>query len=272
MTKARKLALVAATGTVAAVGWAAIGGAATKSSTTTVGVQEPGSTSVKCPKGKRVAAANVHGDATESGPNVVVNTLVRPTKRKLSTEAYNFGTAGELTAIARCKKGPKSKRVSESTTLEQYEEDSVTATCPKGKRIVFGGFYGEREDAFSAPSVFVTAARRSGARGWTVEGSNAGDLPGELEALAYCGKVGRTKARTDTISLGQFELGSAEAVCPLGTKVRYGGFEKMAGTPGRVELHALERTGGRRLRVTASEGFYLTPGDEMGLTAIAYCR
>jgi hypothetical protein len=263
---------IAATAVLAAAVWAAVGGAATKSSTTTVEPQSLGSAEMKCPKGQRVVAANVHGDAAESGPRVVVNTLVRPSKRKLTTEAYNFGDTGELTAIGRCEKRPRSKPVSESTTLEQYEEGSVTASCPKGKRIVFGGFHGEREDAFSAPGVFVTAARRTGARGWTVEGSNAGDLAGELEALAYCGKTGKTKARTETIGLGQFELGSAEASCPRGTHVRYGGFEKVAGTPGRVELHAMERKGGRRLRVTASEGSYLSPGDEMGLTAIAYCR
>jgi hypothetical protein len=268
----RKLGVIAAIAVLGAAVWAAVGGAATKSSTTTIETQSLGSAVVKCPKGQRVVAADVHGDAAVSGPRVVVSTLVRPTARKLSTQAWNFGDPGELTAIARCKKRPKARQASESTTLEQFEEDSVTVRCPKGKRIVFGGFRGEREDAFSAPSVFVTAARRTGARAWTVEGSNAGDLPGELRALAYCGKTGKTQTHTDTINLGQFELGSAEAVCPRGTKVRYGGFEKVAGTPGRVELHALERRGGRRLRVTASEGFYLLPGDEMGLTAIAYCR
>jgi hypothetical protein len=224
-------------------------------------------------------AANVVGEARSQGPQVTVNTLARTSARKVKTEGYNFGKSGKLTAIARCKAGPKSTLASASapvpaSTLTTIGHGTATAKCPRGEHIVFGGFRGER-DASAPNYVFinVVAALRTNGRSWTVRALNVySDGSGTVEALAYCGKVGKTKTRTGTMPLGQFETGTAKAVCPRGTKVRYGGFKRQPGTPGRVDLNAIKRSGDRRLRVTGTEGFYLLPQDEMGLTAIAYCR
>ena len=153
-------------------------------------------------------------------------------------------------------------------------EATATAQCPPGKRIVFGGFRAKRAaDAPDYVFIEVTSAIRAKGQRWTVHAINVySDGSGTVEALAYCGNVGKAKARTDTVALGQFETGSAQATCPRGTQVGYGGFKKQAGTPGQVDLNAIERSDQRRLRVTGTERFYLSPGDTTGLTAIAYCR
>jgi hypothetical protein len=280
MRNTRKWLLVGVSAALA-LSWAAVSGAVTRSSTTTVGTQSPGSASVKCPRGKTAVAANVVGEAGGSAafPHITVNTLARTSARKVETKGYNYGERGKLTAIARCKTRPKSTVESATASVPAATSTSngqgtATAECPRGTGIVFGGFRAERDKA--APDyvfIYVTSARRTGGRSWTVTALNSSTGgSGTVEALAYCGDVGRTESRTDTVGLGQFETGSADATCPRGTKVRYGGFKQQAGTPGRMELNAIKRSGDRDLRVTATEGFYLNPQDKMGLVAIAYCR
>ena len=197
----------------------------------------------------------------------------------MKAAAYNFGDAGELTAIARCKRRPRSSLESDTAavpaaTISGSGEGTATARCPRGERIVFGGFRAERDsDAPDYVFIYVTSAMRAKGQRWRVHALNTNtDGSGTVEALAYCGKVGKSTARTDEVALGQFETGSAEANCQRGTTVRYGGFEQVPGTPGRLELNAIHRSGRRSLRVTATEGFYLNPGDTMGLRAIAYCN
>lgn len=258
---------------------AAVAGATTVSSTTTVGTQEFGSASVKCPKGKTAVAANVVGQAASAGPQVRINTLARTGRRTVTTEAFNFGKPGKLTAIARCETRPASELTSATVpvpaaTSTEIGEATATAQCPAGKRIVFGGFRAKRAaDAPDYVFIEVTSATRANGQRWRVHAFNVySDGSGTVEALAYCGNVGNARARTDTVELGQFETGSARATCPRGTQVGYGGFKKQAGTPGQVDLNAIERTGKRRLRITGTERSYLSPGTTTGLTAIAYCR
>ena len=144
--------------------FAAVAGATTRRSTTTVGAQEPGSASVKCPKGQTAVAANVVGDAASPGPQVVVNTLARTGRRTVTTKAFNFGEAGKLTAIARCETGPKSGLTTATApvpaaTNTKWGEATATAQCPPGKRIVFGGFRAKRvADAPGYVFIEVTSA------------------------------------------------------------------------------------------------------------------
>ncbi len=258
---------------------AAVAGAATRTSTTTVGTQKSGSVSVKCPKGKTEVAAEVVGQAALMGPRVEVNTLARTGRRTVTTTAFNTGNPGKLTAIARCETRPRSVLTSATVpvpaaTSTADGEATATAQCPPGKRIVFGGFRATRDaDAPAYVVIEVTSATRANGQRWRVHAINVySDGAGTVQALAYCGKVGKAKALTGTVALGQFKTGTAVATCPRGTRVGYGGFIKQAGTPGQVNLNALQGSGERRLRVTGTERFYLSPGDTTGLTAIAYCR
>lgn len=252
--------------------------AGTESSTTTVQTQQPGSAVVKCPKGKTVVGAGVVGETgTSPAPSVQVNTMAGKGERKVKAGGFNYGEPGNLTAIARCSKRPSSKlssataRVPASTNTTTGE-GTATARCPHGTRILFGGFQAKRDPG--APSdvfVEVNSAKRVKGEGWRVHAFNvSSDGSGMVQAQAYCAKVGRTETRTATAELGQFETGSAVAECPRGETVRYGGFEHTPGTVGDIGFNALERTAPRRLRVTATERFYVSP-DMTGLTAIAYC-
>jgi hypothetical protein len=253
----------------------AVAFAGTKSSTTTVQTQQPGSAVVKCPKGKTVVGAGVVGET--GAPSVEVNTMAGKGERKVKTKGYNFGGPGNLTAIARCSRRPSFQLRSTTvpvpaSTNTTTGEGTATARCPHGTRILFGGFQAKRDPG--APSyvfVEVNSAKRVKGEGWRVHAFNvSSDGSGTVQALAYCAKVGKTEARTATTELGQFETGSAVAKCPRGETVRYGGFEHTPGTVGDIGFNALERTAPRRLRVTATERYYISP-DTTGLTAIAYC-
>jgi hypothetical protein len=279
MSRAPRLATLVLIAVLAAA-WASVGGAATKSSTTTLGTAEAGSTDVSCKKTQRVVGVNAVGEADEfgSGPAVVLGEVSRPGKRRARASAFNFGMAGgDLTAIARCKRRPKSKLESKSITIPpaagDLQTESVSAKCPRGKQIVFGGFRAEQrpEGNPDNPVVIPTAATREGPRRWTVEGFNLSDGPddaGELESRVYCGDVKRTAAHAETEAVEPLETGSATARCPRKTKLRYGGFEASSTINGAIFVSGLERTGGRTFRAS---GFALsmTPLD---LTAIAYCR
>lgn len=278
MPNTRKRSLVAISVAIV-LSSAGLADATTVSSTTTVGTQMPGSASVKCPKGKTAVAANVVGDAASGGPQVVVNTLARTGPRTVMTKGYNYGQPGKLAVITRCQTRPKSTLASATVpvpaaTSTASGEAIATAQCPPGKRIVFGGFRAKRDaDAPNYVFIEVIAATRAHGQRWSVHALNVSpDGAGTVEALAYCGNVNNAKPQTDTVALGQFGTGTAQATCPLGTQVGFGGFKKEAGTPGQVDLNAIERSGERRLRVTGTERFYLSPGDTTGLTAIAYCR
>jgi hypothetical protein len=260
--------------------WAAIGGAATRSSTT-VGPGEADSADVRCKKDQRVVAVNAVGESGSlfvSDPAIVLGEVSRPGKRRARAGGFDFSmTAGDLSVIARCKKQPKSKLESESITIPpagmELETASVSAKCPRGKRVVFGGFRAEQRPADDPdnPILIPITAKRHGARAWQVEAFNFADGPddaGELRSLAYCGNVKKTKAHAETVTVDPLETESATARCPRGTKVRYGGFQGTATTDGAILTTGLERTGGRTFLVSGL-AFSMTPLD---LTAIAYCQ
>jgi hypothetical protein len=279
MRRTRLVLPVAATAVIAL--WAAIGGAATKSATTTLGVGEAGSTDVRCKKEQRVVGVNAVGEAEDlfgGGPAITLGEISRPGKRRAQAAGTNVGSgSGDLTAIARCKRQPKSKPESKSITIPpagmEVEVESVSTKCPRGKRIVFGGFRAEQRSASDPPGSIIvpTAARREGARRWTVEAFNLADGPddsGELESLVYCGDVKRTEAHTETEAVQPLEPGRATARCPRGTKLRYGGFEGATTPNGAIFVSGLARTGGRTFQASGF-AFSMTPLD---LTAIAYCH
>jgi hypothetical protein len=270
------IALVAAL----AVTSVAVAYAVTKSSTTKVQAQKRGSAVAKCPKGKTVVGAGVVGETgtPSPAPSVEVNTLVGKGERKVETGGYNSGgRSGNLTAVARCSKRPSFKLRSATVTVPASTntttgEGTATARCPHGTRILFGGFRAKRDPG--APSnvfIEVDSAKRVKGERWRVHAFNVySEGPGTVQALAYCAKVGRAEPRTATAALGQFETGSAVAKCPRDKTARYGGFEHTPGTGGEIGFNAIEHTAPRRLRVTATERFYVSP-DTAGLTAIAYC-
>jgi hypothetical protein len=261
---------------------ASLSGAGTKTETTVVGGGESDSVTARCKQGQRVVAAGARGEAGDivmKGQGLVVlGEVARPGKRRARAAGRNIGGQdADLTAIARCKRQPRSKLASETITVAPQGMDvvveSVTTACPPGKRIVFGGFRAEqRSEPGPGPIILPTAARRTGPRNWTVEGYNLADGPndaGELTALAYCGDVKTTQARTKTVSTGTSDVGTAKARCPRGDKLRYGGFDGTNPEEAMALSMVTEfrRTNSRTFRVS-----HLAFAGAADLTAIAYCR
>lgn len=257
--------------------WVVASGAAT----TTVGARKVRSLDDSC-AGGRVIGANVAGKAgSSSGPVVTLGSLTRPAARRAKASAINIGAApGKLSVDARCASGPASRPVSSSTTVPPagmtLSTTSVTATCPAGKRIVFGGFRAEQRPDGNPdnPVVFPVSAKRDGPRSWTVRGWNLSDGPddaGELSSTAYCGNVGRTKAFSKTKKIQPSSATSVKARCPRGRKLAYGGYKASASeSQGISMVTGLERLDARTFRVTAAATLLTTASPPV--TAIAYCR
>jgi hypothetical protein len=273
-------ALVATACALGVLVWAALSGAATRSSTTTIEGGQTGSTQVRCRQARRVVGVDARGESgfSFSGPVVVLGEISRPGRRRARAAGQNFGMSeGQLTAVARCRRGPRSRLQSETITIPpasaDVETQTVAASCPRGRRLVFGGFRAEQRPQGDPdnPIVIPTAAKRTGPRTWRVEGFNFADGPddaGELSALAYCGKAKRTTAKVGTRSIDPLESQSATARCPRGTRVRYGGFQAETQPNGALLITGLARTGRRTFRATAF-ALSMLP---LELTAIAYCR
>ena len=63
---------------------------------------------------------------------------------------------------------------------------TVTATCPKGKRVRAGGFLAEHYDPTEGELRLTGLSRPSGRR-WSVSAFKFLAEPGKLTAIAYCG-------------------------------------------------------------------------------------
>jgi hypothetical protein len=114
------------------------------------------------------------------------------------------------------------------------EPSSATATCPKGTKVVGGGFLTP-----AAPNVLMAIEQsfRSSPRSWTVVG-NAIAGTSAVTAYGYCRKTpGKIKEVITSTFTGGFFLaeGSASVACPRNTRVISGGFELTRG-PGPADL------------------------------------
>ncbi len=258
--------------------WVVASGAAT----TTVAPRQVSSLADSCTGGRRVVGVNVAGEAgPSSGPVLALGSLTRPAARRAEGSAFNIGSApGKLSVDPRCASGPASQSVSSSTTLPPAGMTlvikSATATCPAGKRIVFGGFQAEQRPDGDPdnPVVFPVSAKRDGPRSWTVRGWNLSDGPedaGKLRSIAYCGNVGTTKAVSDTKAIEPLTAASVKARCPRGTELAYGGYKASASESAGVSVvTGLERLDSRTFRVTAAAPLLTSASPPV--TAIAYCR
>ena len=258
--------------------WVGASGAAT----TTVAPAKVRSLDDSCTGGRRVVGASVVGEAgdSSSGPTVALGSLTRPAARRAKGSAFNVGSApGKLSVDARCASGPAPRSVSSSTTLPPagmtFVVKSVSATCPAGKGIVFGGFRAEQRPDGDPdnPIVFPASAKRDGPRSWTVRGWNLSDGPddaGELSSIAYCGNVGSTKAVSETKTIQPLTAASVKARCPRDSELAYGGYKASASENAVSVVTGLERVDDRTFRVSAAAPL-LTPASP-SVTAIAYCR
>lgn len=147
------------------------------------------SATAKCPSGMRLAAGGFRADIAPSGNGalVYVDGLERVGKSKWRASAINDGSApGKVEALAYCYAGsyPVST-VTQSVLVSPGNTGSVTATCPAGKTVAFGGVRSEHYGS-GGGELQLSSMRRFGKRGWKVSALKFVNEIGRLTAVAYC--------------------------------------------------------------------------------------
>jgi hypothetical protein len=148
---------------------------------------------------------------------------------------------------------------------------SVTATCPKGEHVSFGGLIAEFKPppkAAGHPAEFPTGMYRSAPDRWTVTGqSNSTGASGHLSAVAYCGRGRVSTSASRTAPLPGSRALSATATCPAGTVVVGGGYRSGSGSTHLEGVGQLLAPSSTRWIVSMLN---LTQAPTT-ITAIAYC-
>ncbi len=216
---------------------------------------------------------------------------VRKGKNRVTTRAYNFGEdAGELVSYAYCQKGavPPAERVAR-TTVGPNTARSLVAVCPRGMRVISGGFATGAFTQRTGPRVFALTSKRVGSRSWKVQGFNMPDdnpssprqkRPGKLAAFAYCVKenvplkwVSKRVNVPPMPSQGSGKPRTFRVSCPGRTRAVAGGFDgnlTLGGEPGAAgALTSMRTRDGRGWRTSALS---LSDKASSKITAYVYCR
>ncbi len=170
---------------------------------------------------------------------------------------------------------------------------SAVARCPSGK-VISGGFGAPGFTKESSPAVRI-GSQAVGRREWKIDavamgggnvqgsqqpgGSGQGSDPptSNIIAYAYCGKLGKVKARPVSVEVPPTAFGTATARCGPKQRVIAGGFASpgfdVATSAGVITLTSqkLGKRGWTVEGLNVSSGDDQQPGVPGTLTAIAYC-
>src|SRR5690349_8932981 len=143
---------------------------------------------------------------------------------------------------------------------------TAVATCPKGNRLLSGGF--QRTNFVTRGGNYVTESRAASDRSWQVSGSAFGTFGGELTAIAYCLRS-RTSLVTEVSSDAALPFDeSATATttaCPAGSQMVGGGFTTSPSGPALVS--SAHFNGDGSWSATAFNEF----GPDATISARGYC-
>ena len=143
---------------------------------------------------------------------------------------------------------------------------TATATCPKGNRLLAGGF--QRTNFVTRGGNYVTESRAASDRSWQVSGSAFGNFGGELTAIAYCLKSGGpllSEVDSQTVLPVEQSATATTPACPSGSSMVAGGFSTSPSGPALVSSAYFNPAGG--WSATAFNEF----GPDATLTAHSYC-
>ncbi|HET9120685.1 MAG TPA: hypothetical protein VFN72_09125 [Solirubrobacterales bacterium] len=146
------------------------------------------------------------------------------------------------------------------------ETETVTATCPKGNRLLGGGF--QRTNFVTRGGNYVTESRAASDRSWQVSGGAFGNFGGELTAIAYCLKAGSalvSEVDSETALPMNESATTTTPACPGGSSMVGGGFSTSPTGSALVSSAYFDPSGG--WSATAFNEF----GPTATLTAHAYC-
>jgi hypothetical protein len=263
----------------AGVGVALARGVVTRSDTVKVPPKAKRAATATCPKGKSVAMGGFRNEiATDDSPEVQPIGLTRPSKRTWKDSATNvFAPAGDATSIAYCGRSRKLTERTRTTVVPaakpSTQPKSVTAKCPRGTRVAFGGFKADFDPNFgpNTGAIWISALRRGSNRTWRASGLNLGNDAGKLTAVAYCGHVAKTTKHSASALVPARKRRSATATCPRGQKLAFGGFvAPLTYSAEFVQIDSAVRASGRTWTAQAvNTSNSLTAGT---LRSLAYCR
>lgn len=258
-----------------------------KSRTVTISGTTLGSVTAKCPRG----LSTVGGGYTSSPQTVATpaSLLVVFESQRAGTRGWRVSAGqavngtGELTAFVYCTQLQDQLRQVKSTlpigSAPRSEANDVTAICPKGSKVISGGF--KVPPTQNGATVFLTSSVKSGGRNWVIDAVRDNDTAtagSAVQSFGYCGKAlaAKVKSKTTTVTTNL----SADVVpvaqtppCANPANVASGGFTAPYVQNGN-DRGAIIVTESRR-----AKGGWITSGYGSGpsgfpvsLTSFAYCR
>jgi hypothetical protein len=208
----------------------ALAGLSDHSKTKTIGPSGKGAVTAKCPKGSEAAAGGFVGAFSNPDGKNLGFASRRTTARGWKAGAWNLDEthSAKLTAHAYCSKRPLHLKVKTAKKALGFEQQgSATAKCPRGTKVVSGGFAGPFSQSGVGASMFVYSSKRVGKARWRAAAANEGGAKGTLTAFAYCKKHAprlTPHSKKITVSDPNFPK-KVTARCPTGSQAFSGGFD-----------------------------------------------
>jgi hypothetical protein len=145
------------------------------------------SVTARCPKGTSIQLGGFTESVDNEGRFVAINGLERESARRLKVSGLSLGTeSGKLGAYAYCaKSSPAVHAVEKTANLADEEQRTVVARCPKGQKLLMGGFEVQHYEAGDG-DIYVVGMKPAGKRGWAVTGQKVLPISGKLTSIAYC--------------------------------------------------------------------------------------
>ena len=212
-----------------------------------------GSSTATCPRGQVVLFG---------GYSNGVAGMRRTASNRLTVDGYNLG--GQplwLTSFAYCGRGPVSTQATGTVKISSF--GTATATCPRGKVVVAGGFAATPHTVIALTRLERVAANRLQVSAYLRYGISKHS---SLTAIAFCGAGPAPKLVSQTLNAPKTG-GTVEAACPAGKKLTFGGV--IATAPGYHPLvFSMAAIDQQTWRVRESTDKRTTAT----LTSLAYCR
>lgn len=209
-------------------------------------------------------------------------------KDRVRARAYNFGEdPGQLVAYAYCEKGARAPVTRAArAAVAPGKVKSLFAVCPRGMKVLSGGFATGAFDQRSGPRVLTLTSRRAGPRRWKVQAFNltegdpaSSNRAGKLAAYAYCVKrdapIRMASKRVTVPPMPAERVGrprSFRVSCPGNGRAVAGGFDgniSLAGegraTAAVTSMRTRDRKGWRTSAISLPDATSST------ITAYVYC-
>jgi hypothetical protein len=180
---------------------------------------------------------------------------------------YGGGGSRSVTLQVVC--GPRLGPVSSphsTVFVSPGQTRTAVATCPRGNRLLAGGF--QRTNFVTRGGNYVTESRAASDRSWQVSGAAFGNFGGELTAIAYCLRSGApliTEVASESDLPHEESATATTSACPPGSVMVGGGFS--TSPTGAALVSSAYFNGDGSWSATAFNEF----GPDASMSAHGYC-